>query len=326
MTAIRSFASTRFTAATDAIVAWGSTDRLGRWVQVVRSLLALGTFLTLVVNPAAILLHFPTGVVPDEYCGGVLGLGAFCVSPFDTDTTRLLLAAMCVPLLIGFLPAVTGPLHWYAAFTVASNTLGVEGGDQLTVNLSALLCLASFVDGRLWGWRPQRSGADRPLSNIWVGVILFAARLQVAYVYFEAAIVKLSNPLWSDGTAMWLWVQNGGFGATPAVSAALQSLLAHPAVAVAATWGTIALELFLCLTIVFASAPRRRLRLFALACGILFHLAIAVVMGLVTFGVVMAAALLVALHRADDSLPRRATTESAPQREPETSILNGEPR
>jgi len=271
LTAIRESLTPGFAAATDAVVAWGSTDRLGRWLQVVRSLLALGTFLTLVANPAAVLLHFPTGTVPDESCGGVLGLGAFCVSPFDADTTRVLLAGLCVPALIGLLPAATGPLHW-------------------------------------------------------VGVILFAARLQVAYVYFEAAIVKLSNPLWSDGTAMWLWVQNGGFGATPAVSSALQALLAHPATAVATTWGTIALELFLCLTIVFAPASRRRLRLTALVCGILFHLTIAVVMGLVTFGIVMTAALLVSLHRAGDPPLHRRAPEPAPRLEPDTSPLNGESR
>ena len=319
MTAIRETLTPRFAAATDAVVAWGSTDRLGQWLQVVRSLLALGTFPTLVANPAAVLLHFPTGTVPDEYCGGVLGLGAFCVSPFDADTTRVLLAVLYVPALIGLLPAATGPLHWYAAFTVSSNTLGVEGGDQLTVNLAALVCLASLVDTRLWGWRTRSAGTDRPLANIWVGVILFAARLQVAYVYFEAAIVKLSNPLWSDGTAMWLWVQNGGFGATPAVSSALQALLAHPATAVATTWGTIALELFLCLTIVFAPASRRRLRLTALVCGILFHLTIAVVMGLVTFGIVMTAALLVSLHRAGAPPLHRRAPEPAPRREPDTS-------
>lgn len=279
-----------------------------------RSLLALGTFLTLVSNPTSILLHFPTGMVPEEYCGGVLGLGAFCLWPTEPEFTRLLLAAFCIPVLVGFLPSVTGLLHWYAAFTLSSNTLGVEGGDQLTVNLSGLLCLASLADWRLWGWRSTPAVRERPLAKIWANTALLAARLQVAYVYFEAAIVKLANPLWSDGTAMWLWVQNAGFGASTPMSSVLQELLKSPWMAVTAAWGTIALEFFLCFVIAFALASQRPLRLIAFVVGVVFHLLIAVTMGLVSFGVVMTAALLVSLWRAPDGAtlpwPRRRSRDS----------------
>lgn len=218
----------------------------------------------------------------------------------------------------------SGLLHWYAAFTLSSNTLGVEGGDQLTVNLGALLCFASLVDRRIWGWSASKD-ADRSVANIWVNVALFAARLQVAFVYFEAAIVKLTNPLWSDGTAMWLWVQNAGFGASPTVTSMLQTLFAYPWIAAATTWGTIALELFLCFAVAFAPATARLTRDVALVTGLVFHLLIALTMGLISFGIVMTAALLLAIWRAADGTrlfrahPRGELTTTKPGYEPSGS-------
>jgi len=136
-------------------------------------------------------------------------------------------------------------------------------------SLSALLRLASLVDGRVRGWHSRHAGADRPLSDIWVGVLLFAARPP----------------------------RGGRRDDVGHVRARKFSLSHHR----------------------LRPAPRQRLRQTAAVRGILFHLTIAVVMGLVAFDIVITATLLV-------SLQRRRVTEPAPRHQPEASIPDGKTR
>lgn len=276
---------------------WGARSIDGWRLQLAHSLLAAGTLLTLVANPVSTLLHFPGGGLPPEYCAGVLGLGAFCLFPDSGELVRVVLAIFCVPLLAGIVPPVSGLFRLYSAFTLASNTNGVEGGDQLAVNLGAMLTLISVLQCRWWGWSRRAPSASESLAGVAVTVSPLAARLQIAFVYFEAAVVKLGNPLWSDGTALWYWPLNSGLGAAPPVTAVLQEILQYPSASAVATWGTMALELFLCGAILFAGVRNPRTRRAAFLISIAFHLVIALLMGLVTFGIVMSAALTVALTR-----------------------------
>lgn len=288
--------STKLSRITQNIYEWGKTDIVGINVQIVRSLLALGTILTLSVNPAGLLLHVPSGIHTETFCESVHRLGAFCIGADSPDLTRVSLILLSIPALIGFLPQFAGPLHFYAAFSLSSNTAGIEGGDQLTVNLSALLILISVVKWQKWGWVNSRNREATRFIISNVGLI--AARLQVAYVYFEAAMVKLGNEIWADGTALWYWVQNTGFGASEYVSGIFQEILRHPILSLAFSWGTIFLELLLFLGILFAR--EKWIRKIVLVSGILLHLSFAILMGLITFCIVMVAALLLATWRTED--------------------------
>lgn len=277
-------------------------DPFGIQLQLGRSALALGTFITLLANPAHVLFHSGEyGGALSVNCEGLSAIGAFCRLDVNADVIRLALAVMCLPAMVGLLPAFCGWLHAYAAFSLSNNAIGIEGGDQLTVTLAILLALASATDRRWSGFAEARRGVERA-SLIPSNVLLAAIVVQVAYVYVEAALVKLGHPIWAEGSALWYWVQNSGFGVAPATERVLLDLLANPLVSASVSWGTIVLELLLAAGLLLAGRSPR-VRFIVLLVGIGFHVLIAAVMGLVTFAIAMTGALLLSSWRARDGYP-----------------------
>ncbi|MEN2737172.1 HTTM domain-containing protein [Microbacterium sp. X-17] len=268
-------------------------------------LLALGTFFTLVCNPADVLFHSGDPSASHTVnCEDISGVGGFCVVSSDSlDIARLTLALLCLPAILGLLPSINGWLHSYSAFSLSSNAVGVEGGDQLTVNLAILLSVASTFDKRLVAFAEMRR-PGRHVTYVFSNVVLWACTIQVAYVYVEAALVKLGHPIWAEGTALWYWVQNSGFGVSRDGEHLLLDLLAAPAVSAATTWGTMILELVIaaCLLLGWRN---RRVRRTALILGVCFHCAIALVMGLVTFFLAMTGALVLSCWRPRDGYSLR---------------------
>lgn len=276
------------------------TDPLGLQIQCVRSILALGTLLTLVFNDSRTLVGSVSGNWNDSICNGAPGAGAFCLFPEHVDTVRWLLAIPCVLLILGVVPWVSGAVHLYAAFSIASNTLSVEGGDQITVNLSALLLVSSLCRPQAWGWKEARVQGHR-MRFIPANVALIACGIQLAFVYFEATVVKLNSDPWTEGTAMWYWVQNGGSGLYSGVEPIARSILAIPVFSAAASWGTLVVEITLFLGCLFAR--KRTLRWILMLLGIGFHLSIALLLGLSTFFLAMTGALLLAFWKPRDAVP-----------------------
>lgn len=126
--------------------------------------------------------------------------------------------------------------------------------------------------------------------------------LQVSFVYLNSAIAKFSAPIWVEGTALWYWIQHPGFNARPGELRIGLDLLANPFFAAATAWGTIALEIFLAVVILLGGR-HRNVRLAAIIVGALFHLAIAVAIGLVSFFFAMLGGLTLALWRPRDAVP-----------------------
>lgn len=274
----------------------------GFQLTLARATLALSTLMVLAANSAQVLLHDPSsaGLSPTS-CHGVSSLGAFCLAPSEyAEQVRWLLMLLCVPALLGLVPAMAAPLHAYAAFTVASNTVGIEGGDYLVATSTVVLAVVCLTDRRLQGWSPRGSGKPA-LAFIPAQVLLLGMRLQVAYVYLEAATVKQSHPIWADGSALWYWLQQPNFGARPEVRDLLSVVLAQGPVLHAMTWGVIVTEYVLAVAVL--SARRRNARFLTLAVAVSMHLVFALVLGLITFFVSMVGVLLLVSWRAGDALP-----------------------
>lgn len=264
------------------------------------SILASGTALTLIFNNSDTLFRVPDPGVPNlPVCRALSSFGAFCWDiGLNYESTRILLVLLCIPAIIGFLPSVNQILHLIPAFAVAHNTQGVEGGDQLKVTLCILLALISIQDFRLHVWKQTQNIINEPKArHVPANVILWCIVLQVSYVYFEAGIAKAVNPIWSEGTALWYWVQNSGFGVNDTLSRLFMDLLAIPIFSAAGTWGVIVFEILLSLGIIFSrTLETRRILLFS---GITFHALITLVMGLTTFMITMVGALVIVLLRDD---------------------------
>lgn len=107
-------------------------------------ILAATTALTLLANPTDT-FFLPDSHGPRPTCGPISRWTLFCLLDEQLEMARWLLFAFCIPLVMGLCLPIAGVLHLYAALAVSLSTLGVEGGDQLCVNVSILLTFYASI-------------------------------------------------------------------------------------------------------------------------------------------------------------------------------------
>jgi antimicrobial peptide system SdpB family protein len=263
-----------------------------------RSLLALGTALTLTLTPTGHLFELGAGMKTVPICGGPASIGLFCQFPHHLEWTRWLALLALVVIASGWRPRGTALVHWWIAFSIQNNAVVRDGGDQVTLVLATLLLPVALTDRRKWHWSAP---AELPVGPMpvreelrrWTASFaLLLVRIQVAAIYFHAAIGKFGVEEWVDGTAVYYFFNNPSFGAVPGVLKLLTPILASPLGVCAITWGTLVLEYVLSAALFMPRRSRRPL----LVAGLVFHGGIMVVHGLVSFGLAMFAALILYLR------------------------------
>jgi len=154
---------------------------------------------------------------------------------------------------------VTAGMLYFSAFSV------LNGGYALIWQLSGFLVL--FNRSGLWMW-----------FGDWSRPLLWALRMQVVTVYFFSALNKLQGTTWLDGSAVYYALRNDAFAGS-GLDALVQS---WPTLAAALTWGGLVYQCAFPLLIWFS-----RMRPYLLMAGVVFHLFIALFMGLPDFGLAM---------------------------------------
>lgn len=253
--------------------------------------MAVAAFLTLIFNSGSTLFHSSDPSTPAQpICSGITQIGLFCVVP-DIDVARWIGVIALVPVLAGIFPPVTALIHWYVTASIFWTITPMEGGDQLATIVTFLLIPVCLCDTRtfVWGSAPK---LGNPIVNCVGKVAMLLICGQLAVVYLNSAISKFSSPPWVEGSALWYWVQHPAFGAPTWLKGFAMDVLATPVGVAGFTWGSILLELFIVAAIL---VPVRRVRVVGLLVGVLFHLGIAIVIGLVTFSTVMIGVLVIVL-------------------------------
>ncbi|WKX16127.1 sporulation-delaying protein SdpB family protein [Streptomyces sp. NL15-2K] len=290
--------------------------RLGAWVThtlrtspftnvygVARSLLATGTFLTLALNPTDTLFTAGSGMAPPPQCDGFTAVSVYCMA--GPVPGRWLSLAVLLTVMVGVFPRWTVIPHWYVAFSLNISASVVDGGDQIAAVLTLLLIPVGLCDGRKTHWGapvPAResTGEGALLGGFFGWIALSVIRFQAAAVYFHAGVAKFGVAEWADGTAMYYWLADPVMGA-PAWQRFLVDPVTHSGTGVALlTWAVPLGEIALAVALVL---PARRWRLFLWG-AVLFHVGIAVTLGLVSFALAMIALDIIFLRRADHSFSR----------------------
>ncbi len=245
-----------------------------------RSLVAAAELTVLVFTSDSDL--FP--VVPNgpsgPRCDGVRALSLWCAGSSSAAQMIFRFATIAVLVLVvsGFRPRWTCIPHWYVTFSLAVAIHVPNGGENVARIVTLLLIPLCLGDDRVWHWtRPAT-----PLPEWWRGAAFVShwmIRLQVVIVYGQAVWLKAVEPEWRDGTAMHHVTQDAYFGVTPGLAPLLQSGVLLTAI----TWGTVLLESAI-VVCVLANARARRA---GLALAVVLHGGIVVVLGLVSFGLVM---------------------------------------
>ena len=207
----------------------------------------------------------------------------------------------------GWRPRFTGVAHWWVTYSFVSSALLVDGGDQLSSTLTLLMVPLTLMDPRRSHWGPGGPWPSDRWGNLRAGLgaaTVWVLRLQVAFVYLNAAASKWGKTEWSDGTALYYWFADPSFGFTPTLQALAGPLMYNGFVVSTMTWGVIAFEFVLFAGLFIQGKLARHI---LLALGITFHLGIAFVHGLPSFVLIMFGALILLFRREHETfaLPRR---------------------
>jgi antimicrobial peptide system SdpB family protein len=268
---------------------------------IARSLLALGTLLTLAFNDINLLMK-PMGTFsPMAEYRTMTDWSIFYLLPNHLELAKWICIGILFLVLIGWRPRFTAIFHWWITFSYASSAMLIDGGDQVTQIMTLFLIPICLIDNRKWHWSTKAEKAPKVSRKMMLIVALscfFMIRVQVALVYFHAGVGKLPVEEWSNGTALYYWLSNPNFGLTDGLQAWILPLFTHPVVVTFVTWGVLLLEIFLFLGI----AISKRWRPYLLVAGLTFHFGIIVVHGLVSFFFAMAGALVLYLGPIDTGI------------------------
>lgn len=229
-------------------------------------------------------------------------------------------AALALLLLVGLYTRFASIGVWLLSVSLLlRNPLLLDAGDHLLVLLLFWGMLTPLgARYSLDAWLRGESGrkSQRLLSIASAGLLL-----QIAFVYFFSALIKLYGDTWQDGTAVFyalgheLWVRPLGLW-----------IRQHPLLVHALTYGTVALELVGPL-LLFSPVRTREARIVALSGFTLFQLGLAVSLELWLFPWIATAALIPFIPRDIwDRLERRfargaPTGDSA--RAPQEAVESG---
>lgn len=191
--------------------------------------------------------------------------------------------------IIGYLPQITGILHWYITYSYMTSSIIIEGGDQISAILTLLLIPVTLTDNRINHWHNQRE-SNRQKAKMFIWSIYFIISLQISVIYFHAAIAKLYSKEWLNGTATYYWFTHNIFGVSGYFKNLIQPFLANPFIIVSLTWGTIIFEVVL-FGWLFMKRNAWNWKILLLF-GVLFHISIAFIHGLISFMFTMIGALI----------------------------------
>jgi antimicrobial peptide system SdpB family protein len=255
-----------------------------------RSLLAAAQLLVFLANPVTALFHGDPRTPGGVRCEDFRAAASWCL----TGTTgaggsvSLVLALVVLGAVVtGFSPRWTCVPHWYVVFSFVAASPTANGGDrigQITTMLLVPLCLG---DDRTWHWvRPRAAMAPGWRGSAFAA--LWVLRLQVFVVYAHAVVSKLNDHWWRHGGALLLVAHDPEFGFPRGVRELLDDVAGAYWPVALLSWPVVAAQ---AVVAVFVLSMSAKARLLALVLGIALHVAIAVFMSLVVFGMIMIALL-----------------------------------
>lgn len=256
-----------------------------------RSSLALSTLLTFLFNSTSVL--FPSNIqetVPRSYIGSINLFHLF----FHDNIPLLKIFSIIVLslVIIGWRPRFTGILHWWVSYTFFTMSDIVDGGDQINTILCFILIPITIMDNRKNHWiLSDNTDINNSYKNIMGNTLFLIASVQMSYLYFQSLIEKLKINQWVDGTSLYYWLTHNIFGAPEWIRFLIMPLLFNGLTLVLITWAVLFIEMVL-FAAIFMSNSRKVKILFI---GIMFHLSIAIVHGLISFFLSMTAGLILYL-------------------------------
>lgn len=263
-----------------------------------RSLIALGTLLTLLINPVDTIFvrkvsgSFMIPTLQNEFASKI----NFFYLLGNQDLVFMKWGAIIILALVisGYFQKITCILHWWISFSFLHTAAVIDGGDQIATILTLLLIPICILDNRKNHWDAKKE--EHRATNLISICFLYMIRLQVAIIYFHASVGKFAHPEWANGTAIYYWLHHSNFG-MPDTFNFLNPFLGNPLFITCLTYGVLILELLLFLAL-FAS---RKYRLSILVVALVFHFFIIIFHGIFSFFFSISAALILYLYPTNEN-------------------------
>ncbi len=267
-------------------------DLFGKYLIWVRSILAAGLLGTLIFSSAEHLFVVVNGKISNtirfnnlENLNLIEILFNYGIELFYIKIILILLLLLIIS---GYFPKITSILHFWIASSFFSGATFVDGGDQIHQNLSLLLVPICFLDKRHNQWEENKNISS---SNKIFGIAaIFLIKLQMSIIYLHAAFGKTSIKEWTDGTAMYYWINNTFFGAPSYLSEFTFIIFSNPIICTFVTHLVIVTE-FIFAASIFSNNRSLKKLLFIIA--VLFHLNIILIHGIFSFFFSMFAGLII---------------------------------
>ncbi|MFN4234967.1 MAG: HTTM domain-containing protein [Bacteroidia bacterium] len=160
-------------------------------------------------------------------------------------------------------------LIWYLYINLYYNAAAVQNGGN---NLVALILLYLAINNA------ESNAQKSPIENLLNNLSAIASRIQIAMMYGVAGIYKLTGETWINGTAL-MYIFNNPEYSLPYFSKWMGQQLWLIYIV---TYATLAFQLLFPVLIWFVP-----IRKYVLWIGSLFHIAIALFMGIPDFGIIM---------------------------------------
>lgn len=273
--------------------------RTSTWIG--RAVIALGQLSIVLFSDRSHLTPMTAGG-ESFTCDGAARWGAYCA--FTDPVGSVVVIAILVSVCSGLAPLITGALHAWASFSIATGIGLPDGGEHVAQVVTLLVAAMLLPDLRRVTW----NGASRGGPPVLLGVSMAAwwiLRLQMAGIYLHSAIAKLGVENWLNGSAMYYIVRDPSFGAVGPVGGLMRWVTSSPLGVAALTWGSIMVEIAIAVLLLH----RGKARVLALVLSVALHTAIIATIGLWSFGLVMIGAMVIAAvpERLFVASPRTAT-------------------
>ena len=245
--------------------------------SVLRSVLAFSLLLTVVFNDFHII-----------YLNEKINI--FNLISINVQVYKYISIVILLMTISGFIPRITGILHFIITFTFFKTCPFVDGGDQLASNITFFLIPMTLFDKNLTHWKNTKNPFTGLFSKPFFLFSTLIICIQISVVYLHSSIDKLKVSEWQDGTAIWYWFTHESFGASYFILDFLKYCLRNPFIIYSVNWFVIIIEL---LTAMMLFVPKDKLlpKLLFYIC-ISIHFGVILIHGIFTFSIVMIGCLL----------------------------------
>jgi antimicrobial peptide system SdpB family protein len=261
-----------------------------RKIALARTVIAVAQLTTLLFSKWDSFFVPITGMEFGPDCGGIGRIGLYCLLwPFGGSplpTVAMILGLLVV--LSGYFPRYTGILHAWLTISFAAATNLPDGGESVAQIVVLILAVILLADSRRNHWQAESLAPTYARPIAWGASHVL--RLQLAWIYFNAAVSKTAVPEWQDGTAIYYITMDPMFGTAGPFAAVFDWIAYQSWGALAMAWGAILIEMTIAILLI--GPAKYRFGAFWLA--VVLHGLFIVMIGLWSFALVMIAAVLAA--------------------------------